>query len=498
MPRRSLLAGLSLVALCACSSVDESADRAYNSKGVSGESVTPAAPASTLNDAATNPAVDTEVDNRSTFAIDVDTGSYTLARAFVRDGLLPDPAGVRTEEFVNYFDPGYPPPADGIAVRVDGTAVAFLGEPGARIVRVGLAAAEVDRSARPDAMLTFVIDVSGSMEEGGRLETVKQALTAMVGELRPTDQVGIVVYSDDTREVLPHTPVQDQPTILAAIKALQPEGSTNAEAGLRLGYQRARAQFTEGAINRVVLASDGVANVGQTGPDAILATIREAAGKGIDLVTVGVGLHGYNDALMEQLADDGDGFYAYVDGPREAERLFVQDLTGTLTVVARDAKVQVSFDPAQVATHRLVGYENRAIDDDAFRDDNVDGGEVGAGHTVTALYEVVLREGPADATGPLATATVRYVDPATKAAVERSAQLHRGDLAAGLKEADPGLHLDVLVAAYAEALRDGPWKKTMPLDAVATNARALPEAIRQDPDVVEFAELVGAAASLAD
>jgi Ca-activated chloride channel family protein len=494
---RRVMAGLALapMVLMACSTGSDSSD---STSGVAVDSAAGAelGPPATFEDYGTNPVVDASSDNLSTFAIDVDTGSYTLARAFVRDGFLPDPVGVRTEEFVNYFDQGFEAPEDGVAVHVAGTAVPFLGSPGTRVVRVGVQSASLDQDSRDDAVLTFVIDVSGSMGEGDRLETVKESLRTMVRELRPTDEVGIIVYSDDTRVVLPHTSVAESEDIVEAIDSLRPEGSTNAEAGLLLGYETARANFRDDALNRVVLASDGVANVGETGPEKILARVSEAAGDGIDLVTVGVGVGNYDDVLMEQLADQGDGFYAYVDGPKEAERLFAQNLTSTLQVAARDAKVQVEFDPAQVTTYRLLGYENRNIADDEFRDDLVDGGEVGAGHSATALYEVVLNEG-SGSTDPLAVATVRYRDPATGEAVERIARIERAEIVAELAAASPRLHLDVLVAAYAEALRGGPWSASLSLDGVARNVSTLNETLGDDPDVIEFAELVAQAAVLA-
>jgi Ca-activated chloride channel family protein len=442
-----------------------------------------------------NPVVTTSEDPLSTFGLDVDTGSYTRAREFVLGGFLPDPVEVRTEEFVNYFEPGYEPPAEGLAVHVDGTTVPFLGGGGARVVRVGVQGATPADEARPDATLTFVIDVSGSMAEGGKLESAKAALRSLVGALRPTDRVGIVVYSDATREVLAHEPVAEAATILAVIDDLQPEGSTNAEAGLALGYEQARLRYDPERLNRVVLLSDGVANVGNTGPDAILATIGQAAGEGIDLVTVGFGAGDFQDQLMEQLADRGDGFYAYVDGPAEAERLFVHDLTGSLQVVAREARVQVAFDPAQVETYRLLGYENRAIADDDFRDDSVDGGEVGAGHSVTALYEVVLTEDATGAGEPLVTASVRYLDPETGEPVERTADLAGRDVAPSLEDAGARLQLSVLVAAYAESLRGGPWGDAISIDGVAANVEAVASRL-DDPEVTELATLVAAAAEL--
>jgi len=440
------------------------------------------------------PSVDTAADNRSTFALDVDTGSYTLARRYLADGLLPDPALVRTEELVNYFEQDYDPPAKpGLAVHIDGTAVPFLPDD-TRVVRVGLQAWEVEPSERKPAALTFVIDVSGSMADGGRLELVKESLTTLVSSLREGDTVAIVVYSDDARLVLEPTSAAERETIARAIAELQPLESTNAEAGLRLGYEVARDGFREGAVNRVVLASDGVANVGATGPEAILAAVAEDAGKGIQLVSVGVGMGTYNDPLMEQLADKGDGFYAYVDGPREAERLFVHDLTGTLQTVAMDAKVQVEFDPARVASYRLLGFENRAVADDQFRDDAVDGGEIGAGHTVTALYEVKLTEGARS--GPLATVTLRWADPDTREVTEIVESLDASSFSSSFAKTPPRLQRDIIVAAWGEALRGGPWSQHLSLAGVADNARGLPELLTDDPDLAEFAALTRRAAEL--
>ena len=449
-----------------------------------------------------SPAVDAATDNRSTFALDVDTGSYTLARRYLNDGLLPDAALVRTEELVNFFDQSYAPPATpGFAVHVDATTVPFL-PAGSRVVRVGLQAWEVAPEDREAAALTFVVDVSGSMAEGEKLELVKASLTTLVGALRPDDTVGIVAYSEDAWEVLVPTAVgEGREAIVAAIGTLQPLGGTNAEAGLRLGYDLARRTFREGAVNRVVLASDGVANVGAVLPEQILAAVAEDAGKGIQLVTVGVGLGVYNDPLLEQLADQGDGFYAYVDGQREAERLFVHDLTGTLQTVAMDAKVQVEFDPALVESYRLLGFENRDVADDEFRNDDVDGGEIGAGHTVTALYEVQLAESAAGdvggADGPLGRVRVRWADPESRQVTELVEDLAVDAVVASFEEADPRLQLDVLVAAGAEAFRGGPWSQHLSLQGVADNAPRVGALLADDPAVAEWVQLTQRAATLA-
>jgi len=436
----------------------------------------------------TNPVTDTADDALSTFAMDVDTGSYTLTRGSLAAGVVPDPATVRTEEFVNSLGQDYEQPADGpFAVTVDATAAPFL-QPGARVVRVGIQGRSVEDEDRRDANLTFVIDISGSMADPGKLEVVRPALHALVESLRSTDRVGIVVYSDETRVVLDSTPVSERRTIDTAIDGLLPEGSTSVEAGLRLGYEQAQRGFDSERVNRVVLLSDGVANVGATGPEQILQVIDDSARQGIDLVTVGFGLGDYNDTLMEQLADRGDGFYAYVDSEREAVRLFSHDLTGTLQTIAREAKVQVEFNPAVVRSYRLVGFENRQVADADFRNDAVDGGEIGAGHTVTALYEVALQEG-AGSDEWLARATVRWLHPDTAAPSETGTDLQVGAIADRLGDAPLRLQQDVYVAAFAENMRGGGWDDLLSLEAIAANLHDLADRT-EDPAVAEAAGLV--------
>ena len=262
----------------------------------------------TFEDPGTNPFVDPDEDRESTFGLDVDTASYTVARRFLSDGNLPDPASVRVEEYVNFFDQGYgTPDGEAFAIYADGGPSPFIPS-GEMLLRVGIQARDTDERSRPDASLTFVIDVSGSMAREDRLELVKRSLELLVEGLGRGDTVAIVVYGSDARVVLGPTPARDGGRILDAIARLQPEGATNAEAGLRLGYEVARESFREGGINRVVLASDGVANVGATDPGTILERIREDAEAGIQLVSVGFGMGNFNDALLEQLADDGDGF----------------------------------------------------------------------------------------------------------------------------------------------------------------------------------------------
>ncbi|CAN7149983.1 YfbK domain-containing protein [Knoellia sp. LjRoot47] len=342
----------------------------------------------TFVDAGTNGFVDARVQPRSTFAADVDTGSYRVARALLAQGAMPPPESVRVEEWVNSYASGFPAPTrDDLELRAD-QALAPGSTDGTQLVRIGLQGREVDEEEWPPVALTMVVDTSGSMDIRERLGLVKSSLALLVETLRPDDTIAVVTYETDAKPLLEPTRVRDADTILSAIDRLQAGGSTNLEAGLLLGYDRARAAYREGATNVVLLASDGVANVGITDGGQLGTAIRDNGRRGIHLVTVGFGMGNYNDDLMEQLADRGDGFYAYVDTFDEARRLFVDDLRATMTPVAKDAKIQVEFDPRTVSEYRLVGYENRALADEDFEDVAVDAGEIGAGHRITALYEV--------------------------------------------------------------------------------------------------------------
>ena len=449
----------------------------------------------TFDDPGSNPYVDPEEDRESTFGLDVDTASYTVARRFLDDGRLPDPASVRVEEYVNYFDQGYRAPEDDVfAIYSDGGPSPFLPED-ELLLRVGLKAREVQDRARPDAALTFVIDVSGSMDRENRLELVKRSLGLLVEELGRDDSVAIVVYGSDARVVLPPTSARHPEEILDVIDSLHPEGSTNAEAGLRLGYEIARETLVEGGINRVVLASDGVANVGAVDADSILERIRDDAETGIQLVTVGFGMGNFNDALLEQLADRGDGFYAYVDDIDEARRLFVDDLTSTLQSVALDARVQVEFDPDVVAEYRLIGFENRAIDDDAFRDDRVDAGAIGAGHEVTALYAVRLT-GDVGRADRLGTVHLRWLDPEGRGADEIDHDIRLGDLAGSFGRTEATFQLDALIAATGERLRGSQWGSDYTLRDVADVATEVSRDLPRTDEVHDFLELLEDAADI--
>lgn len=399
-----------------------------------------------------NPRIDTRDDALSTFALDVDTASYTVARGWLNSGSLVSKDAVRAEEFINFFDYGYEPPADSdFAVHVDGGPTPFLENDSYDLLRVGIQSRVVQDEFRPDAHLTFVVDVSGSMEQ--ELPKVQQAMITMLRELRSSDSISIVVYGSNSRVILPATEVSNESEIVGALRQLQVDGSTNAEAGLRLGYEEARNSFDSEKINRVILLSDGVANVGNTGADSILNTIEEAGSDGIQLLTVGFGRANFNDVLLEQLANDGDGFYIYIDSQREAERAFSEDLTGTLLTVAQDAKIQVEFNPETVERYRLIGFENRAIADEDFETD-VDAGEIGAGHSVTALYEIRLAEGVDTDGEAIANVDLRWKNPNTgqdRSLVER---ITTDDLASDWEDTSDEFKLATVAGTWAEVLRE--------------------------------------------
>ena len=412
----------------------------------------------------TNPFIDTEDDHFSTFGMDVDTASYAITRRYLRDGLLPPPEAVRVEEFVNTFNYNYTPPSDGaFAVHIEGAPSRFGEGKRLQLLRIGIQGRVIPTENRKDAVLTFVIDVSGSMEMENRLGLVKRALRLLVTQLRPDDKVGIVVYGSRAKVLLPHTGVEGREEILAVINSLEPEGATNAEQGLRMGYDLALKNARLGSINRVILCSDGVANVGQTGSDAILREVRAHVEEGITLTTVGFGMGNFNDILMEQLANKGNGSYAYVDTLHEVKRVFVENLTGTLQIIARDAKVQVDFNPQVVSRFRLLGYENRRLAHEDFRDDDADGGEIGSGHSVTALYEIKLHEGAA---GQLATVFIRHEDPDTREITEISEDIFAAELADAFENASPEFQLAAAIAEFAEILRDSFWAQEGSLAAV--------------------------------
>ncbi len=364
------------------------------------------------------------------------------------------------------------------------------------LVRVGVQAETIPDGERPPVALTFIVDTSGSMDQDNRLGLVKDSLEILVDELEDDDTVAIVVYSSSSGIVLEPTPVSDRRRIYDAIDSLTPGGSTNLESGLREGYELAARAFRSDGVNRVIIASDGVANAGITDQHALSNYIRDYADEGIQLVTVGYGMGNFNDTLMEQLADNGDGFYAYVDTRMEAERLFEHELTSTLITAAIDAKIQVEFDPEVVDRYRLIGFENRGVRDDDFRNDSVDAGELGAGHQVTAMYEVTLRRGVRlDDRGDLGEVFLRWEDPETGEVIEIDEDIALRAIAETFGDTAVDFQLATVVTAFGEVLRDNPYADDVNLGNIWVEAGRVAD--RMDSDQIdELVDLLAIARDL--
>ncbi len=405
----------------------------------------------TFQDYGVNPWTDTRRDYQSTFAADVDDASFIMTRSYLERGHLPPADAVRTEEFINHFHYDY----DGsfretFRVYVEGATSPFA--PEVDLIRIGIKGREVPEHHRDDANLVFVIDRSGSMQRENRIQLVKDALRMLLGQLRPNDRIAIVAFDTRAEIILRPTFVRDKWEIQHAIERIYANGSTNVDHGLKLGYELANKMFTRGKINRVMLLSDGVANTGRTQADQILARIKRFADKGITLTTVGVGMGNYNDELLEKLGNKGNGGYAYVDSRDEAHRIFVEKLTGTLQVIARDVKIQVTFNPQVVASYRLLGYENRDVADHKFRDDREDGGEVGAGHEVTAIYQVQYQR--RTRSNEIGTVAIRYKDPDHPERVhEINGEITRRHIQRNFDRTSDFFQLAAVGAEFAEILR---------------------------------------------
>ncbi len=332
----------------------------------------------------------------STFSVDVDTASYANVRRFLNGGQRPPKDAVRIEELVNYFGYDYPEPAGPHPFSVTGEVGPCPWAPDHRLLLVGLQGRRLDTGQIPPRNLVFLIDVSGSMATPQKLPLVKAALSMLVGHLGERDRVAIVVYAGASGLVLPSTPAGDRSRILAAISDLMPGGSTNGAAGIQLAYDIAKGNLASEGVNRVILATDGDFNVGVTDRGALVRLVEDKRREGIALTVLGFGMGNLKDATLEQLADKGNGNYAYIDSLQEAQKVLVAEAGGTLVTIAKDVKLQLEFNPRHVAAFRLIGYENRVLQHEDFNNDQKDAGEIGAGHSVTALYELV----PAGATLP--------------------------------------------------------------------------------------------------
>ncbi len=400
-----------------------------------------------------NAFVNTAEDNLSTFGVDVDAGSYTFGRGKINDNQIPAPSSVRVEEYINYFRQDYAVPTEApFSVNLDGAPSPFRGD-SLHLLRIGLQG----RLSQEDNLpwnLTFLVDVSGSMTS--RMNLVKESLYILVDNMRLGDQISICTYASRTETILNPTTLEEQDAdfIKSLIAGLTPGGSTAMGAGLENAYEVNAQRFLENGVNRVIVCSDGDANVGGTTHEAILELISGYVDQGITLSTLGYGIGNYNDELMEQLADQGDGNNYYIDTIDEARRLFTEELTGVLMIIAKDVKVQVEFNPASVIRYRLLGYENRDIADEDFEDDETDAGDIGAGHRVTALYELELNQASSAALG---TVHLRYKQPHGETDIPVDFTIQQSHVSNSVFEASNRFIFTAAVAEYAELLRESPF-----------------------------------------
>lgn len=449
----------------------------------------------------------------STFGIDVDGASYTNVRRFLAEGRLPPPDAVRIEELVNYFDYDYPDPRGAEPFNVVTQVARAPWNPRHRLVHVGIQGRRVPAEQLAPANLVFLVDVSGSMDAPDRLPLLREALGLLVDRLRPQDHVAIVVYAGAAGLVLPPTSGAERDRIRAALDGLEAGGSTAGGEGLRLAYRVARESFRPGASNRVILATDGDFNVGVSSDAELVRLVEEEREHGVFLTVLGVGRGNLQDAKMEQIANHGNGNYHYVDGIGEARKALVEEMGGTLHTIARDVKVQVEFNPAAVRAYRLIGYENRLLAAQDFNDDGKDAGELGAGHSVTALYEVVpvgvetpvagvhplryqqTRTHPvAGASGELLTVKLRYKEPQGEASRLVEGWVMDRDIAA--EAVSPGFRFAAAVAEWGMLLRDSRHRGSASFDHAAALARG---AVGDDPEGhrAEFVSIVTRSRELA-
>ncbi len=405
----------------------------------------------------------------STFSIDVDTGSYSIVRRMIDQGQLPPSDAVRAEEFINYFDYGYQPPSSLDTPFSVSTELAPAPWNSKRLLmQIGIKGYEVPKTKTPASNLVFLIDTSGSMQSPDKIDLLKAAFKQMLPELRPQDRVSIVVYAGAAGLVLAPTAGDQREAISAAFDAMSAGGSTNGAAGIELAYQMAEQNMIPGGINRVILASDGDFNVGTVSVDALKTLVADKRKSGIALTTLGFGQGNYQDQIAEQLADVGNGNHAYIDSLQEARKVLVEELGSTLLTIAKDVKIQVEFNPALVSEYRLIGYENRMLRREDFNNDTIDAGEIGAGHDVTAIYELTLVGSGAeasdalryakaqplavDASGELAWLKLRYKQPDADTSILIDKPMLRSQIRA---ESSDRLAFAAAVAAYADLLRGG-------------------------------------------
>jgi Ca-activated chloride channel family protein len=422
----------------------------------------------------------------STFSVDVDTGSYANIRSYLSMGQMPPTDAVREEAFINYFDYNYSVPEDKSQPFATFTELAPAPWNDERhILRIGLQGYDLPASERKPSNLVFLVDVSGSMHDKNKLPLLVQSLTMMVKQLSARDTVSLVTYAGNVQVVLSPTKGKEKQTIINALKALKAGGGTHGESGIKMAYQEAKKAFIKGGVNRVILATDGDFNVGTTSIDALKDLIAEQRKQGISLTTLGFGRGNYNDAMMEQLADIGDGNHAYIDTLHEAQKVLLRQMSGTLQSIANDVKIQLEFNPAEVKEYRLIGYQNRLLKDEDFNNDKVDAGEIGVGHTVTALYEVTLagNKGQVDelryqqkkmvsTSDELLQVKIRYKLPGDTESKLISQEVNKQQVLPDFNSASSDFKFATSVAAFAQKLKQSQYLGDMNYQDIASIARA--------------------------
>ena len=450
----------------------------------------------------------------STFSIDVDTASYSNTRRFLQDGQLPPRDAVRIEELVNYFSYEYPQPTGDAPFSVKAEVADCPWNTQHKLVQIGLQGKKISTEDMPPANLVFLVDVSGSMNEPHKLPLVKTGLRTLAEQLSARDRVAVVTYAGSSGVALPSTPGDRKGEIIEAVEELEANGSTNGASGIRLAYQVAEQNFIRGGVNRVVLATDGDFNVGVTSDEELVRLIEEKREHGVSLSVLGFGTGNLNDSMMEKLADKGNGNYAYIDSESEARKALGEQAAGTLLTIAKDVKIQVEFNPRLVAGYRLIGYENRLLAARDFNDDRKDAGEIGSGHTVTALYEIVpagqkvenpgvdelkyaqapnAPQGAGD--GELMTVKLRYKEP--DGDVSKPLNVGVQDASASFQNASADFKFAAAVAEFGMLLRGSRFKGQASYDSAAQLARGSVGADLQGHRT-EFVKLIESARSLSE
>ena len=440
----------------------------------------------------------------STFSIDVDTGSYSNTRRFLNDGRLPPVDAVRAEEMINYFDYQYPQPNSIHPFSVTTEIVDSPWKENAKLIKIGIQAKDLATKQLPPANLVFLVDVSGSMDAADKLPLVKQTLRLLTEQLRPQDKVTIITYASGEKLILAPTSGDQKDKILTVINELQASGATAGEQAIQLAYKQAEKAFVKNGINRILLATDGDFNVGITDFSTLKGMVAEKRKSGISLTTLGFGTGNYNEQLMEQLADAGDGNYSYIDNKNEAKKVVQRQLSSTLATVAQDVKIQVEFNPATVKEYRLVGYENRMLKQEDFNNDKVDAGDIGAGHNVTAIYEIIpvgqqgwLNDSRYQAStktdttkkSEYAFVNLRYKLPNQ----EKSILLNQAVKAQSksLAQANSDTRFAIAVASYAQQLKGGQYNAAMGWDQIIQLAQqsAKPDPYQMREEFIELAKI---------